>query len=160
MKKYLYILFLVFTISACEFHVKSGKEGEVSATSTQNLPPLKLTSSEQDHAIQVRTQFLKLVDAHQFDEAIALINPQVVKDMGELSWKMTFKTMQGISGDVVSRKPLEEKFVSKISDELPEANYFATIFKTQYQKRELAEQIVLRLDDGKWTVVGYHLEKK
>lgn len=104
-------------------------------------------------------QWLELVDKGEYSKSWKTGSLTFKLTISEQHWNQIMKAIREPLGSLVSREPIEQRPAVNPKG-LPQGNYMVIIFKTKFQKKQDAHELVtlVQESDGNWRVLTYQVQ--
>lgn len=125
------------------------------------LSVIQVTHAEGEtypQAIAAAEQWLKMVDAGQYDQSWEIAS-QLVKDaVSKEQWSKSIAGARGSFGPVVSRALKSKQYANSLPG-VPDGEYVVILYQTSFKNKKLAIETITpkRTADGSWRVAGYYI---
>lgn len=110
-------------------------------------------------SLDAAKQWLELVDKEDYSKSWQTGSLTFKLTISEQHWNQLMKAIREPLGSVISREPLEQRPAANPKG-LPLGEYMVVFFKTQFQKKENAHELVtlVQESDGNWRVLTYQVQ--
>ncbi len=104
-------------------------------------------------------QFLKLIDAEQYDRSWQTSADLLKKKVTVEEWSGQLSTIRSVTGPIIERKQKDISYATTAKDS-PDGEYILLIFDSRYQGKEsVTETVTMMLEqDNNWRVAGYFIQ--
>ena len=110
-------------------------------------------------SLDAAKQWLQTVDKGEYSKSWKTGSLTFKLTISEQHWNKLMKAIREPLGSVVSREPFEQRPAINPKG-LPEGNYMVVFFKTKFQKKDNAHELVtlVQESDGNWRVLTYQVQ--